>query len=76
MYRRMTADLRELEVHLDNDDVWGLGTTPFMASLRGLSASLEKLILIAGDEPLDIDTSRADLMWPRVHTVELKCLCG
>jgi hypothetical protein len=74
MYRRMTADLRELEVHLDNDDVWGLGTTPFMASLRGLSASLEKLTLIAGDEPLDIDTSRAELMWPRVHTVELKCV--
>jgi hypothetical protein len=71
MLRRMTSSVRELELNLYDNSDRDEDTAPFMVSLRGLSTSLEKLTLSWGRSPLAIDTSRPDLVWPRVHTVEL-----
>jgi hypothetical protein len=74
MFRRMTAGVRELELYALDDDNWDVGTAPFMDYVRGLSASLEKLTISSGDQALAIGTGRPDLVWPKVHTIELECV--
>jgi hypothetical protein len=72
MLRRTTAGVRELKLSVFNNDFWSEGTVPFVDYLRGLSTSLEKLTVSCGFQALIIGTGRSDLMWPKVHTIELE----
>jgi hypothetical protein len=72
MLRRMTAGVCELELTALDNDLWSVGTVPFVGYIRGLSTSLEKLTMNSVNQALDIGTGRPDFVWPKVRTIELE----
>jgi hypothetical protein len=74
MFRRMSPGVRELEVYPYDHDLWDMGPEALMVNLRGLSSSLETLVLHSGDHPLDVGITDADLVWPHVHSIKLECV--